>query len=446
MKKSFYLFIIFLLLVILLIVLILILFPPSGITTTNNAVKEPPAKLEVYFCPEEMCKEKLISLIDSSSDIKCAFYELNLFDVIDKLKAKNADVVIEDSTYKNGSGFHTGFSNALMHNKFCIFENKTVFTGSMNPTVNDNFYNNNNIIIVQSKTLAGNYLDEFKELRKDIYGKGDKIKNPLVYIGDTQIENYFCPDDNCKLHVITALKKANTSIYFMTFSFTDVDIGNLVFNKHYQGLDVKGIFDESQLSDYSRYEDLKDFSEIDKNKYKLHDKVFIIDNETVITGSFNPTNNANEYNDENILIIHDKAIAEKYVSEFLKLYRYDSSMPEKTSEIVVTKVLYNPSGADEGNEIVELKNLAKEDINLEYYSLGDNKSSMKLSGILMAGDSTTVKPKFSLKNSNGLLFLKHNSVIVDYVYWDGIWSIKAKENSFLIRSNTAVISENSWAT
>jgi len=52
----------------------------------------------------------------------------------------------------------------------------------------------------------------------------------------------------------------------------------------------------------------------------MHHKVFIIDNETVITGSFNPTKNADLRNDENILIIHNKWIAKKYLKEFEKVW------------------------------------------------------------------------------------------------------------------------------
>jgi len=52
----------------------------------------------------------------------------------------------------------------------------------------------------------------------------------------------------------------------------------------------------------------------------MHHKVFIIDNRTVITGSMNPTGAGDRKNDENILVIHDEDIAEKYIEEFLRLF------------------------------------------------------------------------------------------------------------------------------
>jgi len=54
----------------------------------------------------------------------------------------------------------------------------------------------------------------------------------------------------------------------------------------------------------------------DCNPGKLHHKVFILDNRTVITGSFNPSNNADTNNEENLVIIRDAKIAEKYIKEF----------------------------------------------------------------------------------------------------------------------------------
>ena len=43
-----------------------------------------------------------------------------------------------------------------------------------------------------------------------------------------------------------------------------------------------------------------------------HNKVMVIDGETVLTGSFNFTKAAEDRNAENLLVIHDKAIVEKY--------------------------------------------------------------------------------------------------------------------------------------
>ena len=47
-----------------------------------------------------------------------------------------------------------------------------------------------------------------------------------------------------------------------------------------------------------------------------HHLVIIIDGETVITGSFNFTKAAEESNAENLLEIHDKKLAERYIKNW----------------------------------------------------------------------------------------------------------------------------------
>lgn len=49
-----------------------------------------------------------------------------------------------------------------------------------------------------------------------------------------------------------------------------------------------------------------------------HNKIIIIDRETVITGSFNFTKAAEEKNAENVLIIRDKALAKVYIDTWDK--------------------------------------------------------------------------------------------------------------------------------
>jgi phosphatidylserine/phosphatidylglycerophosphate/cardiolipin synthase-like enzyme len=47
-----------------------------------------------------------------------------------------------------------------------------------------------------------------------------------------------------------------------------------------------------------------------------HNKIMIIDGEIVITGSFNFTLSAEDKNAENLIIIRDKALAEKYIKNW----------------------------------------------------------------------------------------------------------------------------------
>ena len=52
----------------------------------------------------------------------------------------------------------------------------------------------------------------------------------------------------------------------------------------------------------------------------MHHKVFIIDGEKVITGSYNFSNSAESKNDENIIMLENPEIAETYEQEFKRIY------------------------------------------------------------------------------------------------------------------------------
>lgn len=109
----------------------------------------------------------------------------------------------------------------------------------------------------------------------------------------------------------------------MTFSFTHNGIANILLLKHLDGIDIHGVMEARQVTEYSVFKVLK-YQEMDVrkdgNKQNMHHKVFIIDEKTVVTGSFNPTAGGNERNDENVLIIEDEGIAQRFVQEFWKVY------------------------------------------------------------------------------------------------------------------------------
>ncbi|MBL7055525.1 hypothetical protein ISS07_01290 [Candidatus Woesearchaeota archaeon] len=296
--------------------------------SSNKEVYEP-ITLTTYFCPKHDCDNVLEENVKNAKlSLYCAFYDLNLKNLINEIvtKSKKIDVkvVIDKNNYDEqikGPGIKVANSKQYMHNKFCIIDNKRIITGSTNPTKNGVNFNNNNLIVADSKYLAENYKEEFDELWNGIYVSGNKVKYKKIISDNVILENYFCPEDDCKGKVIEQIKKAQESVYFMTFSFTDEDIADVILFKN---LEIKGIFETTQAgSSYSQYQRLKDFGidvKKDKNKKAMHHKVFIIDKKVVITGSYNPTGSGNFRNDENILVIHNTDIARAFLNEFDSLW------------------------------------------------------------------------------------------------------------------------------
>ena len=274
---------------------------------------------EVYFCHDDDCEAILTNLTLASSEIHCAFYDLNLPGLIEALRVSEADIIMDYHYYQKNVLLYEGLTitpgkkGRTMHNKFCIFDG-VVVTGSLNPTYRGVNQNDNNLLLIRSKKLARKYLKEFDELTGP-----DKKSNGLQ--GKTKI--YFCPEDCSSGLYTTIIDSAADSVYFMAFSFTSDDIGDALVRAYERGISVQGVVEKRQNSKYSEYTKLKDAGVdiiFDANPATMHHKVFIIDNKTVITGSANPTKNGLYRNDENIVILHDEKIASEYLDEFASLF------------------------------------------------------------------------------------------------------------------------------
>ncbi len=293
-----------------------VVFDPTPIAETS------PHAPVVLFCPRDSCRETFLFLINSSTTVDCADFDVDFPEFAELLKHREHRLVVDVHNFnKTLAQLNSKPANGkkYMHNKFCILDHSVVITGSMNPTYNDMFRNNNNLIIIQSRTLAQNYEDEFEELWGGIVNKGSATKHPLIILNNKTIENRFCPDDDCGGAIVRALEQANHTIYFMAFSFTHKTIAETLIKKSSEGVVVKGVMEKQQNSTNSVFPLLQKNNvsvQWDSNKYKMHHKVFIIDNETVITGSMNPTASGAAGNDENVLIIHDPALAKKFIEEF----------------------------------------------------------------------------------------------------------------------------------
>lgn len=219
----------------------------------------------------------------------------------------------------------------LMHDKFAILDRTEVWTGSMNLTTGGAYLDNNNLIRLQSTQLAEDYTHEFEQMFvDDHFGmlKTADTPHPAVTINGTPIEIYFSPEDGTLEHILAAVSNAQESIYFMAYSFTTDELAQALIERASSGVSVAGVFDKDQYhtNSGSEFDTLSNAGidvRLDGNPRLMHHKVFIIDHQTVITGSYNFSRNAEENNDENTLIIHNQDIAAKYMAEFQRIY--DSS-------------------------------------------------------------------------------------------------------------------------
>ena len=138
-----------------------------------------------------------------------------------------------------------------------------------------------------------------------------------------RFHTYFAPDNDTIPPLLREIESADKSIYFMAFSFTHDKLGKAMRDRFQKGVQVAGVFEERQISVHSEYESMKKAGipvTVDTTEGTMHHKVIIIDEEIVITGSYNFSKNAETRNSENLLIIKgNKDIAQAYLDEFNRL-------------------------------------------------------------------------------------------------------------------------------
>lgn len=226
--------------------------------------------------------------------------------------------------------------SAIMHNKFVILDGEVLWTGSWNLTENGTYRNNNNAVRIVSPLLAKNYLVEFEEM----FGHGafgrtspSNTPNPEITLSDldtgeqVRLESFFAPEDGASARILSLVEGAQKSVRFLAFSFTDDTLGEAVKQQSKAGRLVQGVFEargaDTEYSEYGMMRRARPPLDVvtDGNPYIMHHKVFILDEETVVLGSYNFTESADKFNDENVLIVHDRGVAALFLEEFAQIYR-----------------------------------------------------------------------------------------------------------------------------
>jgi phosphatidylserine/phosphatidylglycerophosphate/cardiolipin synthase-like enzyme len=131
---------------------------------------------------------------------------------------------------------------------------------------------------------------------------------------------YFSPMGGCTDAIVQEISKAKSEILVQAYSFTSKDIAKALVDAHKRGVRTVIILDKSNVSQRYSAADFTNNSGIptyiDAEHAIAHNKVMIIDRETVITGSFNFTKAAEEKNAENLLILRSRELTQRYIENW----------------------------------------------------------------------------------------------------------------------------------
>src|SRR6266446_3170619 len=230
----------------------------------------------------------------------------------------------------------------LMHSKFIVRDQQSVWTGSTNMTDDAFMLMENNILEIDSPALADYYAEDFEQLwEKENFDNTGEIQTapvPITFSDQSGTARVmFSPgcgsviDAEVAQRVRAARRRVRICSLLINSGTLISELGNLLRRNDVK---VDGIYDRTQMADVYRQ-----WQEVPSNRWKIgalqeivagahlvgenstpytptskhdfmHNKVLVVD-DTVITGSYNFSRSA-EFNAENILFIESPPIAETY--------------------------------------------------------------------------------------------------------------------------------------
>ncbi|MGE0708314.1 MAG: phospholipase D-like domain-containing protein [Planctomycetota bacterium] len=361
--------------------------------------KEKALYANAYFSPYESLDQRVIAALNLAkpgSVVYMSYYSISYAEypkMFRKLKEKGVTLrlnlyekeAVPSTKTMDDELIADGFDVALipnlrnangqgsMHTKFTVVNDEIIVTGSANLSASASLANHEHVIVVQEKTLAKRYIEEFKEQRAaaqamhdamtpeelesfnesyqdpfpadwDSSGRAEDLRKALVKIDrktrnyNKRVQGWFSPEDALDGRVSEQLRKAQKTIHVAMYTFVNSLVNDLV-DAARRGVQVTVVADDHQQAMESaewvnqKLEAEPNIRYIRANNHlglysAIHHKYAVIDGEVVCGGSYNWTGNATRYNDENLMVLRGRKVAQRFEKDFASmLAEYDPDGP-----------------------------------------------------------------------------------------------------------------------
>lgn len=135
---------------------------------------------------------------------------------------------------------------------------------------------------------------------------------------------YFSPGETCRDVIIHQINTAINRVKICVFTISDDHITNAIISAHKKGRDIKIITDNDKSfdtgSDIERLAQLGLDIKMDTTPNHMHHKFMVVDDASLITGSYNWTQSAARYNHENIVLTEESGMIKSFLKEFSQLW------------------------------------------------------------------------------------------------------------------------------
>lgn len=156
--------------------------------------------------------------------------------------------------------------------------------------------------------------------------------SPMTVPAQGTIEVAFSPPGGATAAIVAALGAARQRVWVQAYSFTSAPIAKAVLQAARRGLDVQVVLDKSQrtqkysVADFFANQGVPVF--IDDQHAIAHNKVMVIDSDTLVTGSFNFSKAAEQANAENMLIFRGNPALQKLYADNFRFHLSHSTRYE----------------------------------------------------------------------------------------------------------------------
>ena len=140
----------------------------------------------------------------------------------------------------------------------------------------------------------------------------------------TSAEAYFSPGEECLDAIRGLLHQARRNADICVFTITDDRVSEAILDAHRRGVSLRIITDNEKAedlgSDIARFEAARIPLRVDRSPFHMHHKFAILDDQTLLTGSYNWTRGAASDNEENLIVTDDPRFVKPFRTTFDRLW------------------------------------------------------------------------------------------------------------------------------
>jgi len=136
---------------------------------------------------------------------------------------------------------------------------------------------------------------------------------------------FFSPGEACRNTIIHQINQSISRLRICVFTISDDIITNAILTAHQRKVEIKIITDNDKSLDMGSDIEMLGKKGItirmDTTSDHMHHKFMVVDERTLLTGSYNWTQSAARYNHENILLTSEAGVVKSFLHEFDNLWK-----------------------------------------------------------------------------------------------------------------------------